>query len=251
MANRPQVWFYSSTKPQRAGWFALNQDNGFVSPDAFGTTDIACHKSATAGTTEIPVTAGSTVTLTWNTWPESHHGPVIDYLAKCSGACTSAKAGDLSFFKIQQSGLVDGSTPPGKWGTDTLMANGLKWNVKIPSTIAAGSYVLRHELIGLHSAGSQNGAQNYPQVSPLHSSPPTLVRDRVCWQDNTTDDGKQCINFKVASSGTANPAGTKGNALYKATDPGILINIYQKLTSYIVPGPSTVVSKREAVPFEA
>lgn len=103
--------------------------------------------------------------MTWNTWPDTHHGPVIDYLAKCAGSsCTSAKASDLNFFKIDQAGLVDGSTPPGKWATDQLITNGFSWNVKIPSSIAAGSYVLRHELIGLHSAGSQNGAQNYPSV---------------------------------------------------------------------------------------
>lgn len=53
----------------------MNQDIGFVPPNSYGTSDIACHKSATAGTTEIPVTAGSTVTVTWNTWPgDSHKG---------------------------------------------------------------------------------------------------------------------------------------------------------------------------------
>lgn len=59
----------------------------------------------------------------------------------------------------------------------------------------------------------------------------------------------QCINLKVSGGGSSNPAGVKGSALYKATDPGILINIYQKLSSYVIPGPTTVV-KREAVPFE-
>ena len=45
--------------------------------------------------------------------------------------------------------------------------NGFSWDVKIPSSLASGSYVLRHEIIGLHSAGNPNGAQNYPQVSTL------------------------------------------------------------------------------------
>lgn len=45
--------------------------------------------------------------------------------------------------------------------------NGFSWNVKIPSSLASGSYVLRHEIIGLHSAGNPNGAQNYPQVSTM------------------------------------------------------------------------------------
>jgi hypothetical protein len=45
--------------------------------------------------------------------------------------------------------------------------NGFTWTVKIPSSLAPGSYVLRHEIIALHSAGSSNGAQNYPQVSRI------------------------------------------------------------------------------------
>jgi hypothetical protein len=45
--------------------------------------------------------------------------------------------------------------------------NGFSWNVKVPSSLASGSYVLRHEIIGLHSAGNPNGAQAYPQVSTI------------------------------------------------------------------------------------
>jgi hypothetical protein len=48
-----------------------------------------------------------------------------------------------------------------------LTENNFAWNVKIPASLAAGSYVLRHEIIGLHSAGNPNGAQNYPQVSAV------------------------------------------------------------------------------------
>lgn len=160
------MWFYSSTKPQKAGWFALNQDLGFVPPASYGTSDIACHKSALAGTTEVSVAAGSKVTLTWNTWPyDSHKGPIIDALARCSGSCTSARAADLNFFKIAQQGLTASSQT---WATDKLNSQGLKWDVTIPSSLAAGSYVLRHEIIALHGAGSNNGAQSYPQARQLH-----------------------------------------------------------------------------------
>lgn len=217
-------WSYGEKK-QRAGWFADNGDNGFVEPKSFGTDDIACHKSATAGTTEIAVTAGSTVSLTWNTWPESHHGPILDYLAKCDGSCTSATAGALEFFKIDEQGLIDGSSPPGTWATDKMMGNGLTWDVTIPSSIAAGSYVLRHEIVALHSAGQDNGAQAYPQ----------------------------CINLKVSSSGSASPSGTLGKALYKAADAGILINIYEALSDYKIPGPAVFsgAAKRFARMFKA
>lgn len=90
--------------------------------------------------------------------------PIIDALAKCSGSCTTAKAADLNFFKIAQQGLTASSQT---WATNKLMSNNLKWDITIPSTLAAGSYVLRHEIIALHGAGSQNGAQNYPQVRAI------------------------------------------------------------------------------------
>lgn len=70
------------------------------------------------------------------------------------------------------------------------------------------------------------------------------------------------INVKVTGSGSARPCadGTAtcktGTALYKDTDPGILVNIYQSLTSYTMPGPalyksSAKSSKRAARSFTA
>lgn len=43
------------------------------------------------------------------------------------------------------------------------IANNLTSTVAIPSDIAPGNYVIRHEIIALHSAGQENGAQSYPQ----------------------------------------------------------------------------------------
>jgi len=203
-------WFYTGSTPATAGWLALNQDNGFVEPNSFGTSDIACHKSAKSTSTSIPVKAGDTLKLQWDTWPESHHGPVTDYLAKVSSHSPSTSAGSLSFFKIAEKGLVNGASPPGLWASDDLIKNNFAWNVKIPASLAAGSYVLRHEIIGLHSAGNPNGAQAYPQ----------------------------CINIVVSGGGSTVPAGTPATSLYKATDPGILFNLYGTLSSYKIPGPS-------------
>ncbi|EMR70622.1 hypothetical protein MGN70_009941 [Eutypa lata] len=204
-------WYYlpEGTAPETPGWQALNQDNGFVAPDAFGTSDIACHKSATPGATYIEANAGDTLTLYWNTWPDSHKGPVINYLAKCSGECTAADPGSLSFTKISEGGLISGSNP-GTWVTDTLIAQDFSADVALPAGLAAGNYVLRHEIIALHSAGSANGAQSYPQ----------------------------CLNIKVGSGGsTALPAGESATGFYTASDPGILFSLYGTFDSYPIPGP--------------
>ncbi|GAB7340816.1 hypothetical protein MBLNU457_7180t1 [Dothideomycetes sp. NU457] len=203
-------YMYSNPPPKVAGWTTNDLDNGFVSPDAFATNDITCHKNATAGKAFVTVAAGDKVELQWNTWPSSHHGPVINYLARCPGDCTAVDKTTLNFFKIQAGGLESGSNP-GTWATDDLIANNNTGVVTIPKNLKPGGYVLRHEIIALHSAGQSNGAQAYPQ----------------------------CINLKVTGSGTDLPStGTKGTALYKPTDAGILINIYQTLTSYTMPGPA-------------
>jgi hypothetical protein len=80
-------WYYqpANQRKQTAGWDALNQDNGFVEPAALGSSDINCHKSATAGRQYVTVAAGSTVEIPWNTWPDSHKGPIINYIAPCNG----------------------------------------------------------------------------------------------------------------------------------------------------------------------
>jgi len=192
------------------GWAAGNQDNGFVEPNSFGSADIICHKGATPPSNSVSVAAGSTITLQWDTWPESHKGPVIEYIASCGGDCSSVNKASLSWVKISEAGLLSGSAP-GNWAADELISNGFEWDVTIPANLAPGGYVLRHEIIALHSGGNPNGAQAYPQ----------------------------CINLEVTGSGSATPSGgVAGTSLYTATDPGILFNLYTPFDSYPIPGPS-------------
>lgn len=207
-------YIYMPDPPAIVAWSASNGDNGFVDGSSYTSGDIICHKEAKNGEISASVAAGSTVEIQWgpDAWPESHHGPVIDYLAKCDGDdCTTVDKETLKFFKIDEAGLVDGSSAPGKWASDELIAADGKWSVTIPESLAPGQYVLRHEIIALHSAGDTNGAQNYPQ----------------------------CFNLEVTGSGTANPEGVLGTALYTPTDAGIKVGIYSALgDSYEIPGPA-------------
>lgn len=50
-------------------------------------------------------------------------------------------------------------------------ANNFTASATIPSDIASGSYVLRHEIIALHGAGTEDGAQNYPQCKRFSVCP--------------------------------------------------------------------------------
>lgn len=201
---------YTTPAPVVIGWaIPEDLDNGFVAPSAYADPNIICHKGATNAQTSATVAAGQDITIEWTDWPESHKGPVISYLANCGGDCTTVDKETLEFVKIDAGGLnVDSQT----WAAEDLIANNNSWVTTIPSSIKAGSYVLRHEIIALHGAGSADGAQNYPQ----------------------------CMNLIVTGSGTDDltTGGTKGTALYKEDDPGVLINIYQTLSTYVIPGPT-------------
>lgn len=69
---------YAQVAPVVAGWSdPQDLSNGFIAPDAYGTSDIICHLGATNAKGYVNVTAGSIVNLQWTAWPESHHGPVL------------------------------------------------------------------------------------------------------------------------------------------------------------------------------
>ena len=102
---------------------------------------------------------------------------------------------------------------PGTWGEDTLFNSNESWTTTIPSSLKPGAYVLRHEIIALHSARSAGGAQNYVQ----------------------------CVNLMVSGSGTATINGVLPETFYTPSDPGIQIDIYNSLSTYQIPGPTVQV----------
>lgn len=201
---------------------AGDTDNGFIAPDAYASSDIICHKNATNAGGYASVQAGDHIEVYWSAWPSSHHGPVIDMLARCDDDCTTVDKTTLEFFKIAAAGLADDSTLPGTWASDQLLNNNNSWVIQIPSDLASGNYVWRHEIIALHSAGESDGAQNYPQ----------------------------CFNLAVTGTGTLAPTGTLGEALYSESAAGILVNIYETLSSYELPGPTQIAAGTNLVQSE-
>jgi len=181
---------------------------------------IACNGGSnptTASSSVINVAAGSTVQATWrhtltstssDVIDASHKGPVIAYLKKVSDATTDVGYGS-GWFKISQAGLTNVASQ--NWAVTDLIAAGGVQQIAIPSCIASGQYLLRAEIIALHGASSSGGAQFYME----------------CAQINVT-----------GGSGSKTPATVSFPGAYKATDPGILINIYQTLENYTVPGPA-------------
>ena len=85
-------------------------------------------------------------------------------------------------------------------------------NFTVPKSTPSGTYLVRGEHIGLHAASTSGGAQFYI----------------ACGQVNVTGGGNGTPGPLVAFPGA-----------YKASDPGILINInYPVPTSYTPPGPA-------------
>lgn len=66
------------------------------------------------------------------------------------------------------------------------------WTVTIPSDIASGGYLLRHELLALHSASTALGAQFYPS----------------------------CAQLTISGSGSATPSGVALPGAYATDDAG-------------------------------
>ncbi|KAJ7499931.1 glycoside hydrolase family 61 protein I [Mycena latifolia] len=165
--------------------------------------------------TTITVPAGAQVTAEWHHTlsgadptdtadpvDPSHHGPVITYLAKIPNAQQSTVTG-LQWFKIQEDGFIAANQ---SWGVDRMIANKGKVTFTIPSCIAAGQYLLRHEMI---AAAAYPGAQFY----------------------------MECAQIQITGGGSTSPATVSFPGAYKGTDPGITVNIYQTLANYTVPGP--------------
>ncbi|KAH8203710.1 hypothetical protein TruAng_002123 [Truncatella angustata] len=196
------------------GWPSWNTDTGPVYSSDVSSPDIICQKNATNAKISASVSAGSDIVLRWTTWPDSHHGPIMTYLADCGGDCAKIDKTELKWFKIAEQGEItagSGNGTPGYWASDEIMKSNAAWKVQIPASLKAGSYVLRNEILALHSAYEIGAAQFYPQ----------------------------CINLQITGSGTSSPDGVVGQELYRPTEPGVHYNIYndEAKPTYIMPGP--------------
>lgn len=142
----------------------------------------------------------------------------MTHIAKCNETCATANKNDLSWVKIDELGWLNSTgwekmELGGTWASDVLIANNFSWVVQIPNVLAAGNYVLRHEIIALHVAEQLDGAQAYPQCLNL----------RV--EQGESDQTKQLSG------------GVPGTKLYGERDEGILVNVHGKISGYKTPGP--------------
>jgi len=135
----PDIFSSMANRPIVAGWTTSSTNNGFIGPESFASADIICHKNSSNAKGYAVVAAGDNISLQWNTWPESHRGPVIDYLPDCGSTdCEAVDKNSLQFFKIGEVGLIDGSKAPGTWAQTN----------RLPITIHGSSRSLRLSPLG-------------------------------------------------------------------------------------------------------
>ncbi|KAK2008413.1 family 61 glycosyl hydrolase [Colletotrichum eremochloae] len=143
-----------------------------------------------------------------------HKGPIMVYLAKVNDAVSANQNSKsaLDWFKISARGLNYGI-----WAVDELIADGGWYNFTMPSCVPPGQYLMRVEILALHNAYAPGGAQFY----------------------------MECAQIQVEGGGTKKPSSlVKFPGAYNATDPSILLDIYDDYgrptnggKPYKIPGP--------------
>jgi len=190
--------------------------------------DINCGVGARPAALVLDAMPGSELTFNWRTasggqWPHNT-GPMFTYLASCgSQSCDQFDAINAKWFKIQQ----DGRRKDGTWTQQDLMNGGVA-KASLPDNLAAGNYLVRHEIIALHLATSRGGAEFYAGCAQL----------RVGGSETGVPRQQDVVSIPGA---------------YSDNDPGIFDpDVFNTGANYVYPGPpvSTLVSGGEPSPTE-
>jgi len=215
-AKTPTRVMYKASGPS----YALPTD--YTNPNV-----MSCEGSANVGAPKtLSVAAGSSFTMFWqgatgelvgqggltayDPWVHAM-GPILDYITPCTnGDCTTFDATNAGWTLLDKSGIdfsqtissslktamtnkpepYHPSTGSGLWAMAKLVQDGSTWAINIPSALAPGQYILRHELIAIHN--------------PLGSNPTSGPQHYI-----------SCTQLTVTGSGTAKlPAGVKSSTLY-------------------------------------
>jgi cellulase len=137
------------------------------------------------------------------------------YLKKVDNALTDSGVGD-GWFKISEAGY---NANTGKWAVDDLIAADGYQDIRIPTCIPNGQYLLRAELIALHSASNRGSAQFY----------------------------MECAQINVTGGSGGSHATVSFPGAYSASDPGVLVNIYPPKPPYVIPGPVSLLDSSKVV----
>ncbi|KAI9567887.1 glycoside hydrolase family 61 protein [Boletus coccyginus] len=207
---------YPGNEPGGATSPSIIRQVSTISPVKGATNpSINCGMDAALAANVGNANPGSQIQVHWvggstgdSNWPHNV-GPIMHYMTKCSGSCSSYDSSNAEWFKISELGTKsDDST----WYQADI-TQGSPATVTIPSNIQSGNYLLRSELISLQNAMSQGGAEFYPG----------------------------CIQLSIGGSGSGAATSSEECTFpgcYSDTDPGILDpTVYDPPVNYVFPGP--------------
>ncbi|KAG7095300.1 hypothetical protein E1B28_006067 [Marasmius oreades] len=189
---------------------------GDVSPVKGATNkDLFCGINEQVASDLTTANPGDTISFDWrggdnSLWPHNT-GPMLTYMASCGpDPCNKFDDRNAKWFKIQQVGRKGKGQ---EWAQQDLM-KGAVATIKLPSTLAPGNYLIRHEIIALHLAESDGGAEFYPGCAQI----------TVGGNQNGRPKDEETVVF---------PGG------YHDQDPGILVpNAFDANADYNFPGPA-------------
>jgi hypothetical protein len=177
-------------------------------------TALTCGPGALAASQMADANPGDTMTFDWrgadySHWPHNT-GPMLTYMASCgSSSCDQFDPAQAKWFKIRQVGRKNGNP---QWVQQDVFDGGVD-TVTIPSNLAPGNYLVRHEIIALHLATQRGGAEFYPG----------------------------CAQVRIGGSQTGKPSESELVSFpgaYSDDDPGIYDpSVYNTRVAYVFPGP--------------
>ncbi|KAL5528305.1 hypothetical protein ACEPAF_7441 [Sanghuangporus sanghuang] len=115
--------------------------------------DLACNVGGESGAALVAsAPAGSVVKFEWTNVNPLYF---LFYFFTDTHACVSGCSGQ----QIDADGYSNGS-----WASAKLISNNNTWSSKIPSALASGQYLMRNEIVALHSTGAP---QYYPSCTQV------------------------------------------------------------------------------------
>ncbi|KAH8111152.1 glycosyl hydrolase family 61-domain-containing protein [Phellopilus nigrolimitatus] len=175
---------------------------------------VNCGQNAKIATLLANANPGSNITFDWaggdnGNWPHNT-GPLMTYLSTCGNTtCDQFDAINAQWFKIDEAGKKD----DGNWVQQDIM-NGQNYTVALPSNLTSGDYLVRHEIIALHLATEEGGAEFYPSCSQI----------RVGGNETGTPSSSDLVSLPGA---------------YSDNDPGIFDpTVFDDDSNYVFPGPN-------------
>ncbi|KAJ6590027.1 glycoside hydrolase family 61 protein [Mycena vulgaris] len=229
----------------------------YVLPGGFAdNSQMSCEGSSKSGAPQtISVDAGDEIEVFWegatselkgkggtgsltayNPWVHAM-GFIFDYITSCNGDCAKFDATNAGWTKIAHAGIDTSQTisselratmkgkpeqyyptsGSGLWAMAKMVQQGSKWNIKIPSSLKSGQYMIRHELAAVHN--------------PKNSDPTTGPQLYIA-----------CIQLDVTNGGSATlPAGTQAKSLYDPNGAFANTNVLSgsfKAADVAIPGPA-------------